>query len=115
MVGVLPISFSLEKKPQAHGYTVVEVLRQNPFYPRRTVLKGHEFHYSRAMDFEKKKGVTFAFVMKRGQGIMRNLDGICYRNVLATYTHLHAYGAHEWAEGLIRKAVMYKKKRGRNV
>ncbi len=115
MVGVLPISFSLEKKPQAHGYTVVEVLRQNPFYPRGTVLKGHEFHYSRAMDFEKKKGVTFAFVMKRGQGIKRNLDGICYRNVLATYTHLHAYGAPEWAEGLIRKAVMYKKKRGWNV
>jgi cobyrinic acid a,c-diamide synthase len=115
MAGVFPITFCLEKKPQAHGYTVVEVFRENPFYPRGTVLKGHEFHYSRVVEFGKRHGVTFSFMMKRGQGIRQGSDGVCYRNVLATYTHLHAYGAPEWAEGLVRKAGMYKKEKGRGV
>ncbi len=112
MVGVFPITFSLERKPQAHGYTVVEVSGENPFYPRGTVLKGHEFHYSRVIEFGKRDGVTFSFMMKRGQGIRQKSDGVCYRNVLATYTHLHAYGAPQWAEGLVRKAAVYKKGKG---
>jgi cobyrinic acid a,c-diamide synthase len=115
MTGVFPITFCLEKKPQAHGYTVVEVLRQNPFYPKGTLLKGHEFHYSRVVDCGNKKGMTFSFMMKRGQGIRQKLDGVCYKNVLATYTHVHAYGAPEWAEGLIKRAVIYKKERDQDV
>ena len=115
MVGVFPITFSLERKPQAHGYTVVEVLRQNPFYRRGTVLKGHEFHYSKVVDCGKREGMTFSFVMKRGQGIRANMDGVCYKNVLATYTHLHAYGAPEWADGLVKRAAAYKEERGRGV
>ncbi len=31
MTGVFPITFCLERKPQAHGYTIVEVFRENPF------------------------------------------------------------------------------------
>jgi cobyrinic acid a,c-diamide synthase len=115
MVGVFPITFSLERKPQAHGYTVVEVFKKNPFYPKGTVLKGHEFHYSRVIEFGERDGVTFSFMMRRGQGIRQKSDGVCYRNVLATYTHLHAYGAPQWAEGLVRKAAAYKQERGRGV
>ncbi len=111
MADIFPLSFCLEKKPQAHGYTIVETGGGNPFYDAGNVLKGHEFHYSRAFDFEEKAGVSFSFSMKRGQGIMDKKDGICYRNVLGTYTHLHAYGAPEWADGLIRRAVLYRKER----
>ena len=42
MTGIFPFSFSLEKKPQAHGYSIAEVRKANPFYPEGTVLKGHE-------------------------------------------------------------------------
>jgi cobyrinic acid a,c-diamide synthase len=38
-------------------------------------------------------------------------DGIFYRNTLATYTHLHALGSPEWAEGMIRQAVDFRKTR----
>ncbi len=115
MTGVFPLSFCLEKKPQAHGYTIVEVTADNAFYEKGTVLKGHEFHYSRAIDAEEKEGVGFSFRMKRGQGIADKEDGICYKNVLATYTHLHAYGAPEWAAGLVRQAVSYRKEREEGV
>jgi cobyrinic acid a,c-diamide synthase len=104
MVGALPISFGLEKRPHAHGYTIVEVNRPNPYFPHRSVLRGHEFHYSKVLDIEDD-GTYFAFNMKRGKGIVDNKDGMCYKNVLATYTHLHAIGSPEWAEGMVRCAL----------
>ena len=110
MSGIFPLTFCLEKKPQAHGYTVVEISAENPFYSKGIVLKGHEFHYSRVIDRETKKGLHLSFLMKRGQGIIDKMDGLCYKNVLATYTHLHALGSPEWADGLVKKAYSYKKK-----
>ncbi len=115
MTGVFPITFCLEKKPQAHGYTVVEVSGKTPFYAKGTLLKGHEFHYSRVVDCRSREGVSFSFKMRRGQGIKQKTDGVCYRNVLATYTHLHAYGAPEWAEGLVRRAAQYKEEKDKGV
>ena len=49
MAGVLPVVFGLEKKPQAHGYTIIEVEKPNPYFSQRIILKGHEFHYSRVL------------------------------------------------------------------
>ncbi len=115
MTGVFPLSFCLEKRPQAHGYTVVEVTGDNAFYKKGTILRGHEFHYSRAVQAGEKEGVDFTFRMQRGQGIADKKDGICYKNVLATYTHLHAYGAPEWAAGLIRRAFLFSQERNEGV
>jgi len=107
MVGALPVVFGLEKKPQAHGYTIIEIEKQNPYFPLNTVLKGHEFHYSRVLEIHEDH--TFmAFKMRRGHGIVRGQDGMCYKNVIATYTHLHAVGAPEWADGLINAAGRFR-------
>ncbi len=109
MSGVFPIVFGLEKKPQAHGYSIIEVERPNPCYPEGITLRGHEFHYSRALRIGEKAGVDMAFRVRRGQGIKDRMDGICYRNALATYTHLHALGATEWADGMLRCAMRFKR------
>lgn len=115
MTGIFPIGFSIEKKPQAHGYTLVEVVRENPFYPVGTLLRGHEFHYSKPVNTrEVMESFNYAFRMNRGRGIYKNMDGICYKNVFATYTHLHAYGAGEWVEGMIRLATAYKNSSSRD-
>lgn len=109
MAGVFPLVFSLERKPQAHGYSIAQVVKKNPFYSEGTVLKGHEFHYSKPCHVpEEMKESSYAFRMRRGQGIREKMDGICYRNVLATYTHLHAYGAREWTDGLVRQAAEFR-------
>jgi cobyrinic acid a,c-diamide synthase len=135
MAGVLPITFSLEKKPQAHGYTILEVKKTNPYFTKNSVLKGHEFHYSRVLDIEKHKNlpsprfdkggmvmtrrggfseqIYMAFKVHRGEGIKDGMDGICYKNVLATYTHLHALGTTEWASGLINRAREFKKSKSK--
>jgi cobyrinic acid a,c-diamide synthase len=49
--------------------------------------------------------------MQRGVGIDKDKDGILYKNVLATYTHIHATGTPQWAVALVRNAIQYKKKK----
>ncbi len=111
MTGIFPLVFSLEKKPQAHGYSIVEVVEENPFYPEGTILRGHEFHYSKPVNTEKMNGFYYAFRMKRGHGIYGKMDGVCFNNVLATYTHLHALGARGWGEGMVRRATEFRDKK----
>jgi cobyrinic acid a,c-diamide synthase len=108
MVQALPIDFQLETKPQGHGYTRLEVVEANPFYPAGTTLKGHEFHYSRVTRFDLNP-TSLAFVMRRGTGILDGKDGVCYKNILATYSHVHATGTPAWAEGLIRRALAHQR------
>jgi cobyrinic acid a,c-diamide synthase len=110
MAGIFPLVFEMRDKPEAHGYTVIEVNEPNPFYPRGTVLHGHEFHYSAVVEFCAQEDISLAFRMKRGQGIADKRDGICYKNVLGAYTHIHALGSPEWGRGLIAKAKEYKEK-----
>ncbi|MEF9475417.1 MAG: hydrogenobyrinic acid a,c-diamide synthase (glutamine-hydrolyzing) [Candidatus Mariimomonas ferrooxydans] len=111
MTGIFPIVFGMEKKPQAHGYTIIKVKKANPFFPQNITLKGHEFHYSRITEMKEEEGIDMAFKVQRGNGIKNSMDGICYKNVLATYTHLHALGNPEWTEGLIKCSIKFKKKR----
>jgi cobyrinic acid a,c-diamide synthase len=111
MAGVLPIIVGVSKKPQGHGYSIVEVRASNPFFNMGQILRGHEFHYSHVIDIAKKDGVYFAFRVKRGHGIVDKEDGLCYKNVLATFTHLHALGAREWVDGIVNMATAYRKQR----
>jgi cobyrinic acid a,c-diamide synthase len=106
MAGVLPIVFGLSKRPQGHGYTVIRVNRENPYFDLGTECRGHEFHYSRVLKW-RGRDEDFAFVMKRGNGILDKKDGLVYKNVLATYTHLHVLGAPFWAEAMVRNALKY--------
>ncbi len=108
MAGILPIVFSLQKKPQAHGYTIIKVEKTNPYFPKGSILKGHEFHYSSVIELKENRTYAMAFKVQRGKGIKDGMDGICYKNVLATYTHLHALGATAWTDGLIRCAKKFK-------
>jgi cobyrinic acid a,c-diamide synthase len=112
MAGVLPVSFGLFKRPQGHGYTVVSVERENPYYPAGTEIRGHEFHYSRVLRWSGAQD-DFVFRMRRGVGIYGDRDGILYKNVLATYTHIHALGNPGWASALVRNAVAFRSQRAR--
>jgi len=107
MVGALPLAFGMEKRPQGHGYTLLEVEKANPFFPVGTLLKGHEFHYSRVL-WLKEGEAHLCYRVKRGAGIDGKRDGLCRKNILATYSHLHALGAEEWADALVKKAMLYR-------
>jgi len=106
MAGIFPVEFGFSKKPQGHGYTHVEIADDNPFFKRGIEVKGHEFHYSKVLNWESDKA-RLVFKMLRGNGITDGLDGACYKNCLATYTHIHALGNPDWATALVRNALRF--------
>lgn len=110
MAGIFPFDFVMGRKPQGHGYTILEVAEGNPYFPKGTQLKGHEFHYARIQP-EPGPEVDLAFRVVRGAGIGGNREGLIYKNVLATFTHLHALGAPQWAPALVRLARNYRRAR----
>ena len=114
MVGALPCEIAMTGKPQGHGYMIAQVEKKNPFFPTGTVLRGHEFHNSRLIALStngSKIALATAYHLLRGNGIGESRDGIVYRNVLASYTHLHCGGAPDWARGLVRRAKQYRESR----
>jgi cobyrinic acid a,c-diamide synthase len=107
MCDVRPILFGLHERPRGHGYTRVTVSGENPYYPVGAELRGHEFHYSYLKELTGGK-LDLAFSMGRGGGLMNGMDGVCYKNVLATYTHIHALGTPAWAPALVQNAMRYR-------
>ncbi len=109
MSGILPVNFSLSKRPVGHGYTKVKVIHENPFYEIGETIKGHEFRYSSIIDIKYQKK-NMAFEMKRGKGIIDKMDGFCKYNVLGTYTHIMAKATPSWAVAMINRAIQYKQR-----
>ena len=110
MAGVLPVVFGFSKRPQGHGYTIVHVEKENPFFPPGTKLTGHEFHYSSVKEW-KGNPENLAFSMQRGSGFIDGKDGVCINNILATYTHIHALGTPVWAPALVRAGQGFRRKK----
>ena len=107
MAGILPVTFGFSKRPQGHGYTILQVAKENPYYAKGVEIRGHEFHYSRVIATPGPK-LDLVFDVQRGQGLLDGKDGICYQNVLATYTHVHAFGTPAWAETFVQNAIQYR-------
>ena len=111
MVGVLPCEIEMTGKPQGHGYVIAEVETENPFFAPGSVLRGHEFHNSRlhaVSGGQNQDCLPTCYRLARGNGLGNGRDGILYRNVLASYTHLHQGGAPGWAGGLVKQAALYR-------
>jgi cobyrinic acid a,c-diamide synthase len=106
MVGVLPAVFGLCARPQGLGYTHLTVTADNPYFPVGAQLVGHEFHYSQVLRWLDDKA-RLIFSMDRGAGMTSGMDGFSYRNVLASYTHIHALGVPEWAPAMVASAQRY--------
>jgi cobyrinic acid a,c-diamide synthase len=103
MVNTFPVSFTVEQRPQGHGYTELQVTTDNPFFTKGTVVRGHEFHYSRPIPSELER-LRMIFKNIRGSGFMEKRDGLFFMNALACYSHIHAAGESTWGPALLNLA-----------
>lgn len=103
MTGVFPVSTHLCERPQGLGYIDATVTMDNPYHPTGSIIRGHEFHYSKCI---VDPGATpdFGLQMDRGFGMGSDKDGLIYKNVLASYTHLFALGEPHWAVNMVLAA-----------
>jgi len=107
MVGLFPVVFGVSKRPEGHGYTIFDVEKPNPYFRLGTHVRGHEFHYSNVLSWQGK-AEDLAFRMTRGVGFAGKRDGLCYKNTLATYTHVHALGTPLWAKAMVEAGALYR-------
>jgi cobyrinic acid a,c-diamide synthase len=102
MAGVIPAEVELSRRPQGHGYVEAEVIAGHPLLQKGTAIRGHEFHHSKLI---LQDNLKFGYRLRRGHGIDGISDGVCYKNLFASYTHLHALGTPAWAERFVAVAT----------
>ena len=95
MAGVIPADVEMCVSPQGHGYVEVEAVGGNPLFPAGRLLRGHEFHHSRLL---WSKPLVLTYRVRRGHGVNGREDGVTYKNLFASYTHLHVAAAPGWAD-----------------
>lgn len=101
MVGVIAADVLFYEKPVGKGYVELDNSNQESWFPGDGIIKGHEFHYSRLINM--RKDLEFKFKIVRGTGVDGVHDGILYKNVLASYTHIHASVVPGWAKSFIEQ------------
>lgn len=97
MVGAIAADVRMHERPQGRGYVRLRETEQSP-WPRlpgcSDEIAAHEFHYSTLENLAPD--TRFAYRVIRGTGINGRDDGIVYKNLLASYTHLRDVGGNQW-------------------
>ncbi len=104
MAGVIPADAVMHARPQGRGYVRLrerDALTWRDKGAPALEITAHEFHYSRLENLPE--GQMFAFDVIRGTGIDGQHDGLCYKNMLANYTHLRNVNAYPWVDKFIRQ------------
>lgn len=116
MVGALPADVVMHRKPQGRGYVRLTVAEQHPWGVGADVtaeIPAHEFHYSSLENVAPD--LVYAYSVKRGHGIDGRRDGIVYRNVLASYTHLRNVTAYPWVSKFLQFVKLKAEERQENI
>ncbi|MDI6817320.1 MAG: hydrogenobyrinic acid a,c-diamide synthase (glutamine-hydrolyzing) [Actinomycetota bacterium] len=98
MVGALPCDILMHEKPRGHGYMIMEAIGAGGWFEPGAKMRAHEFHYSEVVDL---RNAEFGYNLTRGKGLDGKHDGIIYKNVFASYAHLHSSGSSAWARGFV--------------
>lgn len=97
MASVIPGDVVMHDKPVGRGYVRLKETAAFPWFmatPPASV-PAHEFHYSSLENLPSD--LVFAYEMQRGYGVDGKHDGIVYKNLLASYTHLRSLQDYNWA------------------
>jgi cobyrinic acid a,c-diamide synthase len=86
MVGLFPADAVMRKDGMTLGYRTVEVAQSCILGGAGTVVRGHEFHYSR---LEPTGELHHACTLSDAAGKPAGRDGLTMGNTLALYSHLH--------------------------
>ena len=102
MVGVIPADVKMHQKPQGRGYVRLCETGRHPWPPIEgsdSVVLAHEFHYSGLENIQP--GLSYAYQVERGYGVDGQNDGIIYKNLLASYSHMRNVGSNQWARRFV--------------
>jgi len=99
MLGVLP-GWTRMTRQLKMGYREIVARQTNLLLTKGETARGHEFHYSewiRATEHD-----TFAYLVQSHHGGDARPEGWVWRNLLASYVHLHLATQPHWATRFVR-------------
>ncbi len=96
--GAIPIDIVMHRRPQGYGFMELTGTGELSWPAKGEKIRCHEFHYSKVV--RVGEGVKFAYQVTRGFGVDGSSDGILYKNVFASYAHIHAASEKGWAKFL---------------
>jgi len=99
MAAVLPGRVRMQNKLRALGYCTVEALRSTPICRKSARIKGHVFHWSDLEDVPE----DYPFAFRISKGDRTAYDGLCTRNALASYVHIHFGTRPSWAKRFVER------------
>jgi len=90
MAGVFPLRAVMGERFAALGYREVTTRAASPLGPAGTVVRGHEFHYSRLAG--ETRNVAAIYAMTGRKGVIDAPEGFLIGQTLGSYVHLHFGG-----------------------
>ena len=112
MVGIINGRVVMHDKPVGRGYVELIKSSSHPWLLSNDSIKAHEFHYSRLSLDAKLSNYTYK--VKRGYGVNGKYDGIKYKNLLATYSHLRDTKKTKWITNFLEFIKNNKKNETKN-
>jgi len=90
------------------SYTLAESTRPNILTPAKSIVRGHEFHFSSLQDVPPD--AEFAYKLQRGIGVGDGRDGWTCYNTLASYMHTNFASDSRMAERFVESCISYSKR-----
>ena len=87
MAGLLPVDIALEAGLCRTGYRELRVQTDTIVAPAGTILRGHEFHFSRPLS--GSEAPTAAYSVHDAEGEPLGCEGWATATLLASFVHLH--------------------------
>ena len=106
MVGVLPFKVRMLPRLRSLGYREITLTAAGLLGPAGSRARGHEFHYSEIVN--GAGAIQKLYRVTPRQGGEPTAEGFCYKNVLASYVHLHFGSNPEVARHLVACCRRYK-------
>ena len=106
MVGLVPGDAVVHERPQGRGLVLLEETAAMPWplaglggEGGRSLVRAHEFHYARLENLDP--GLSYAWTVKRGDGITGRDDGVVIANTVASFAHLRDTSRFDWAHRFV--------------
>ncbi len=107
MTGIFPFSAKMHPRFQALGYRQVTLTSDCLLGPANSMLRGHEFHYSR-LDAPLDAEARFVYLTRDREG-REHPEGFIRGNTLASYIHLHFSSRPQAAQSLVAACARWSK------
>jgi cobyrinic acid a,c-diamide synthase len=111
MVGAIPAKCNMESKVQTVGYVEATALADSIICAKGDVLRGHEFHFSQMTNADNDELFPWAFEFKKTRTGEVYPGGYAYKNIVASYLHMHFAGNEQNARRFLTKCIIFKQGR----